>query len=79
VDGLRIDPCIPTAWDGFRAQRRFRGATIEIEVKNPEKVCRGVRSMTLNGRALEDNLVPVDQLEERNRVEVVLGFRRGDQ
>jgi len=32
-----------------------------------------VRSMTLNGSALGDNLVPADLLEEHNRVEVVLG------
>ncbi len=25
-DGLRVDPCIPAEWDGFRVRRRFRGA-----------------------------------------------------
>jgi cellobiose phosphorylase len=73
VEGLRVDPCIPSDWEGFKARRRFRGQTIEIEVKNPEGVCRGVRSMTLNGRALKGNLVPADLLGERNRVEAVLG------
>ena len=73
VDGLRIDPCVPSAWEGFKAQRRFRGKTIEIEVKNPNGVCRGVRSLTLNGRALVGNLVPEEQLGETNRVEAVLG------
>ena len=24
-EGLRVDPCIPTAWDGFSIRRRFRG------------------------------------------------------
>jgi cellobiose phosphorylase len=73
VEGLRIDPCIPSAWEGFRARRRFRGRTLEIEVVNPAGVCRGVCSLTLNGRALEGNLVPANQLEEYNLVEVVLG------
>ncbi|MCL7453953.1 MAG: N,N'-diacetylchitobiose phosphorylase, partial [Anaerolineae bacterium] len=71
--GLRIDPCIPRAWPGFRATRRFRGATLEIEVKNPDGVCRGVRSLALNGEALGDNLVPADRLGPLARVEVVLG------
>ena len=31
-DGLRIDPCLPSAWDGFEATRRFRGATYRIRV-----------------------------------------------
>jgi cellobiose phosphorylase len=73
VEGLRIDPCIPSVWEGFKARRRFRGRTIEIEVVNPAGVCRGVRSLTLNGRVLEGDLVPADQLEEHNLVEVVLG------
>ncbi len=73
MDGLRIDPCIPKSWDGFRAKRRFRERIIDIEVKNPDEVCRGVISMTLNGEKLEGNLVPAARLEEVNKVEVVLG------
>ncbi len=73
IDGLRIDPCIPSTWDGFTATRRFRGKTLRIEVRNPDHVCRGVKTITLNGETLPDNLVPADKLEDRNRVEVVLG------
>jgi cellobiose phosphorylase len=73
MDGLRIDPCIPSAWKGFKATRRFRGRTVQIEVKNPNGVCRGVKSMTLNGKALGGSLVPAEKLGERNRVVVVLG------
>jgi N,N'-diacetylchitobiose phosphorylase len=73
IDGLRIDPCIPRNWHGFMATRRFRGCTIEIEVKNPDGVCRGVESLTLNGEMLADNLVPADRLDDHNWVEVVLG------
>jgi N,N'-diacetylchitobiose phosphorylase len=73
LDGLRIDPCIPSTWAGFRARRRFRGRSVRIEVKNPQGVCRGVRVLTLNGEALRDNLVPVGRLGEQNQVEVILG------
>ena len=73
VDGLRIDPCIPSAWPGFKATRRFRGQTVEIEVKNPNGVCRGVKSLTLNGEPLPGNFVPADRLGKENLVEVVLG------
>jgi cellobiose phosphorylase len=73
LDGLRIDPCIPSTWNGFKATRRFRGCVIQIEVKNPERVCRGVKSLALNGERLTGNLVPADSLEGHNRVEVVLG------
>jgi cellobiose phosphorylase len=73
LDGLQIDPCIPSAWKGFKATRRFRGRTVQIEVKNPGGVCRGVKSMTLNGELLPGNLVPVSKLGEQNKVEVILG------
>jgi cellobiose phosphorylase len=73
LDGLRIDPCIPSTWPGFKATRRFREWTIHIEVKNPDGVCRGVKHLTLNGHPLPDNLVPVDQLRPHNQVEAILG------
>jgi N,N'-diacetylchitobiose phosphorylase len=73
LDGLRIDPCIPTAWPGFTARRRFRGAVVDVAVRNPHGVCRGVVSLTLNGEALPDNLVPADRLTPHNTVVAILG------
>jgi len=73
LDGLRIDPCIPSTWPGFTATRRFRGRTVHIDVKNPHGVCRGVQSLTLNGEVLPGNLIPADKLGEENRVVVILG------
>jgi N,N'-diacetylchitobiose phosphorylase len=73
LDGLRIDPCIPDSWKGFKATRRFRGKTVEIEVKNPDGVCRGVRLLKLNGQELPDNLLPASLLGEKNQVEAILG------
>jgi N,N'-diacetylchitobiose phosphorylase len=73
MDGLRIDPCIPHTWSGFKATRRFRGRSVQIEVKNPDGVCRGVKLLTLNGKMLVGNLIPADKLGEENNVEVVLG------
>ncbi len=72
-EGLRIDPCIPRAWKGFKAVRRFRGHTVEIEVNNPAGVCQGVRSVTLNGKTVEGNVIPAEQLGEKNIVVVEMG------
>jgi len=73
LDGLRIDPCIPASWPGFTAERIFRGKRIRIDVRNPDHVCRGVRSMTLNGRAIEGNLLAAERLDARNEVVAVMG------
>ncbi len=72
-DGMRIDPCIPHDWPGFTASRLFRGKRLEIEVRNPDGICRGVRSLTLNGRPLPGGLIPSEALGEINRIVVVLG------
>jgi N,N'-diacetylchitobiose phosphorylase len=73
VDGLRIDPCIPSHWEGFTATRRFRGKRIHIRVRNPNNVCQGVQKVRINGVVLFGNLIPVEKLEDSNQVEVVLG------
>ena len=40
-DGLVIDPCIPSSWDGFEMARRFRGRDVHIVVKNPLHLEKG--------------------------------------
>lgn len=72
-DGLMIDPCIPTDCDGYRVQRRFRGATYDIHVRNPRHVSRGVSSLALNGNPVEGNQLPVCPAGTVNQVEVTLG------
>jgi cellobiose phosphorylase len=71
--GLRIDPCIPRAWPGFTATRVFRGHRLHIEVTNPAGVCRGVRTLTVDGKAVERGLVPVAALRDGSRISAVLG------
>lgn len=71
--GLRIDPCIPSAWAGFTARRRFRDKRLEIRVHNPHGVCRGVTRLTVNGEPMRDNLLPADLPAGEYTVEVWLG------
>ena len=71
--GLRIDPCIPADWPGFTARRRFRGCSIHIKIKNPRRVCRGVKKMKIDGKTVESNLLPAEQLQDEMKVEVELG------
>ena len=72
-DGLRIDPCIPSAWKEFKMTRVFRGKKLTVEVNNPAGVQKGVRKLVLNGKQLEGNFVPVQKLLAENQVEVEMG------
>ena len=52
--------------------RQFRGARYDIKVSNPAHVCRGVRTVTLNGEPVEGNRIPLCPAGTVNKVEVVL-------
>jgi cellobiose phosphorylase len=52
-DGLRVDPRLPSGWDGFRATRRFRGATYRIAVR------RGEPALVVDGSPVDGDVVPV--------------------
>jgi cellobiose phosphorylase len=72
--GLRIDPCIPSSWDGFTARREFRGRVLRIEVRNPHGVCQGVTEVKVDGQLVPGNIVSTTGLSEREHsVEVLLG------
>jgi cellobiose phosphorylase len=71
--GLQIDPCIPSEWDGFRVTREFRNATYEIEVKNPDRVCKGVKSVRVDGGAIQGNILPILGDGKTHLVEVIMG------
>ncbi len=72
-DGLKIDPSIPSAWDGMKAKREFRGATYDINVTNPDHVCKGIKSVTVDGNAIEGNVLPAFGDGKTHTVEVVMG------
>ena len=71
-EGLEIDPCIPAGWKGFRIRRRYRGAEYDIRITNPAGVCRGVKSLTVDGVTVKGNVVPL-QKDGTHTVEVTLG------
>jgi cellobiose phosphorylase len=72
-DGLIVDPVIPKSWDGFSVKRKFRGAELQITVKNPGHVNRGVKELVLNGEVLKGNIIPAAGLKKNNQVGVLLG------
>jgi N,N'-diacetylchitobiose phosphorylase len=72
-DGLTIDPCIPSNWKGFTANRTFRGKRLSVEVSNPAGVQKGVRKLVLNGEALETNFIPAGKLLAENQIVVEMG------
>ena len=73
LNGLRIDPSIPSAWDGFTIRKLFRGKWLNISVQNPNHVQSGVQRMTVNGKEVSGNFLPAETLEAVNEITVTLG------
>jgi len=72
-DGLSINPCIPRAWNGFEIKRVYRGDIYDIEVKNPEHVCTGVKVITVDGKIIQDKILSVFGDGCEHKIEIEMG------
>jgi cellobiose phosphorylase len=72
-DGLVIDRCIPSKWDGFKMKREFRSAIYNIEVQNPDHVSKGVKMVDVNGHELNTNTIPTLEKGKEHSVKVIMG------
>ena len=72
-EGLKVDPCIPAEWDGFEITRKFRGATYQIKVENPNHVCKGIMKVTIDGNVYKSNVLPIFKEGTTHFVVIELG------
>ena len=72
-DGLLVEPSIPRHWDGFKVKRKFRSATYQIEVENPQHVNSGIHSIKVDGQTYKSNLLPVFADGRVHLVQIVMG------
>ena len=70
-DGLEINPCIPSTWKEYTVKRKFRGAIYNITIQNPHHVCKGIKTLEVNGKRIEGNIVR--HQPGHHQVNVVLG------
>ena len=73
MDGLCIDPCIPSEWNGFTCTRKFRGSTYNITIENPDHVEKGIASVIVNGQPACGNVLPPAKAGSTLDVKVVMG------
>ncbi len=73
VNGIRIDPCVPSRWKGFTVRRLFRGKVVNIVFENQRGAEKGVKRILLNGEQVEGNFIPVSKMLEENEVRVTMG------
>ena len=71
--GLQINPCVPKGFGDFKLTREYRGAVYHIQVLNPQGVEKGVVSMTVDGAAVDGNIIPYDKDKKEVNVVVTMG------
>lgn len=70
LDGLRLDPQLPSAWKKARVWRKFRGAAFDISIRRSRKV--DGPTVELDGERLADNLVPPQKPGTKHTVTVTI-------
>ena len=73
MEGLLVDPCIPSKWDNFSVERTFRGCRYTINVENPNNVCKGVKSISVDGKELPKPVIAACKCGGNHTVKVVMG------
>ena len=72
---LVLNPVIPRGWPAFEVTHQRGASRWTIDVKNPDGVSRGVKSIRVDGVVVADPTAPVRVVDdgEPHRIEVVLG------
>ena len=72
-DGLKVEPCIPKAWDGYEVTRKFRNSTYIIKVENKKHVNSGVAKVSIDGKEHDSNILPIFNDGKTHQVVIELG------
>jgi cyclic beta-1,2-glucan synthetase len=71
-----VSPCIPSSWPQFSIEWQVGGSQYSIAVENPERRCRNVARVELDGIAVDPDAIPLVEDGGRHVVRVVLGAAR---
>jgi cellobiose phosphorylase len=73
LNGLIIDPCIPTSWEKFSIKRKYRNSVYNITISNPKRISKGVKKIYIDGKTAEGNTIPPFNDGREHKVDVELG------
>lgn len=68
--GLMVDPCLPADWLNFKMKRIFRGAEYEIEVTKKENSSLRIKKISVDGKDIDGNILPVFKDKKVHKVAV---------
>ena len=69
-EGLHIQPCFPSAWEQAEVTRVFRGCKYRIVYRNPNKIEAGLAQVSVDGKNLTGDILPLFDDKVEHLVEV---------
>ena len=71
--GLSVNPCVPKGFGDFTLTRKFREGTYTIKVENPNGVEKGIKNITVGGKAVDGCVIPYEKGKTEYQVVVTMG------
>ena len=73
LKGLMVDPCIPSSIKNYSVDRIYRGVTYHIEIDNSAGAEKGIKSLKVDGKDIEGNVIPPVSGTKEVSVKAVMG------
>ena len=74
---LYVNPCIPSIWDGYKVTLKRGNTSWNIDVKNPDGVCGGVKRTILDGEEIaKASGIALKESDSSHNVTVIMGVAR---
>ncbi len=70
---LRISPCIPKSWRGYKIDYRYGKTAYNIKVENPDGVNVGVKRTVLDGKEVEPGEIPLVDDGKPREATIIMG------
>jgi cellobiose phosphorylase len=71
--GLRIEPCLPTAWGEVDVERSYRGAEYQIHIHKQREGSAGSMQIKVDGLKIAGDVLPILAAGQTCQVDVTLG------
>lgn len=71
LQGLCVNPCIPSEWDGFSVARKYRDAMYIINVENSNHVSKGIKDIYVDD--VRVNKIPILGRGKIANIRVIMG------
>ena len=72
LQGLVLNPCIPSEWDNIFITRNIRNTKYNITISNKQHVQKGIKELYVNGVLLNGNCIPYGT-EESMDIIIIMG------